>query len=119
MHILIADGLIDLEVLAVAGRLTRCAVRNGGTLGSRKNVNIIGIRSRLPAVTDKDGENLHFAVGHDMDFVAASFVRKADDILEIRRILLGEAPTCTSSPRSRTRRAWTTLTRSSAWRTAS
>ncbi|MGA2766033.1 MAG: pyruvate kinase [Spirochaetia bacterium] len=90
-HILIADGLIDLEVLAVSGRLTRCAVRNGGKLGSRKNVNIIGIRSRLPAITDKDRENIHFAVGHDMDFIAASFVRKADDILEIRRILLGEA----------------------------
>jgi len=90
-HILIADGLIDLEVLAVSGRLTRCAVRNGGKLGSRKNVNIIGIRSRLPAITDKDRENIHFAVGHDMDFIAASCVRKADDILEIRRILLGEA----------------------------
>ena len=90
-HILIADGLIDLEVIAVEGRLTRCAVRTGGTLGSRKNVNIIGIKSRLPAITEKDRENIRFAVRNDMDFVAASFVRKPDDILEIRRILLEQA----------------------------
>ncbi len=90
-HILIADGLIDLEITGVEGRLTRCVVRSGGQLGSRKNVNIIGIRSRLPAVTEKDRENIHFAVRQNMDFVAASFVRKAEDILEIRRVLLAEA----------------------------
>ena len=90
MHILIADGLIDLEVLAVQGRETRCVVRSGGSLGSHKNANIIGIRSRLPAVTEKDAANLRFAVAQDMDFVAASFVRKPEDILEIRQILLGE-----------------------------
>ncbi len=90
MHILIADGLIDLEVRAVEGRDTRCIVRTGGSLGSHKNVNLIGIPSRLPAVTEKDRENLRFAVAHDMDFVAASFVRKPEDVLEIRQILLAE-----------------------------
>ncbi|MGA2481137.1 MAG: pyruvate kinase [Spirochaetia bacterium] len=90
MHILIADGLIDLEVLAVQGRETRCIVRSGGGLGSHKNANIIGIRSRLPAVTEKDAANLRFAVAQGLDFVAASFVRKPEDILEIRQILLGE-----------------------------
>ena len=90
MHILIADGLIDLEVLEVRERRTRCVVRTGGELGSRKNVNLIGIRSRLPAVTEKDVENLKFAVRNGMDFVAASFVRKPEDILEIRQILLAE-----------------------------
>jgi len=90
-HILIADGLIDLEVTGVTGRLTRCVVRSGGKLGSRKNVNIIGIKSRLPALTEKDRANIQFAVERDMDYVAASFVRKADDILEIRRILLDKA----------------------------
>jgi pyruvate kinase len=88
-HILIADGLIDLEVLRVEGRVVRCAVRTGGVMGSHKNVNIIGIKSRLPAVTEKDIENLHYAVREGMDFVAASFVRKPADILEIRQILLG------------------------------
>jgi pyruvate kinase len=90
LHILIADGLIDLEVIEVRGRDTRCIVRSGGTLSSHKNVNIIGIKSRLPAVTQKDVENLRFAVKNDMDFVAASFVRKPEDILEIRRLLLAE-----------------------------
>jgi pyruvate kinase len=90
MHILIADGLIDLEVLSVQGRQTRCEVRTGGPLGSHKNVNIIGIRSRLPAVTEKDIANLRFAVSQDMDFVAASFVRRPEDILEIRQFLLLE-----------------------------
>ena len=90
IHILIADGLIDLEVGSVRDRETRCVVRTGGTLGSHKNVNIIGVKSRLPAVTQKDIENLRFAVRQDMDFVAASFVRKPEDILEIRQILLTE-----------------------------
>ena len=90
MHILIADGLIDFEVLSVEGRVTRCVVRSGGEIGSHKNVNIIGIKSRLPAVTEKDIDNLRFAVAEDMDFVAASFVRKPEDILEIRKILLAE-----------------------------
>ena len=89
-HILIADGTIDLEIVAVEGRLTRCAIRSGGQLGSRKNVNILGIKSRLPAITGKDRVNIEFAVKQGMDFVAASFVRKPDDILEIRRILLAK-----------------------------
>src|SRR5208337_5608126 len=55
-----------------------------------KNVNILGIKSRLPSVTEKDIDNLRFAVRQDMDFVAASFVRKPEDILEIRQILLAE-----------------------------
>jgi pyruvate kinase len=88
MHVLIADGLLDLEVLAVKGAETRCVVRSGGSLGSHKNVNLIGIKSRLPPLTPKDVENLGFAVAQEMDFVAASFVRKPEDILEIRQILL-------------------------------
>ncbi len=87
-HILIADGIIDLEVLRVEGRLTRCIVRSGGTLGANKNVNIIGIKNTLPAVTEKDKANIRFAAEQDMDFVAASFVRKPEDVLEIRKILL-------------------------------
>jgi pyruvate kinase len=87
-HILIADGMIDLEVTAVEGRLTRCVVRTGGTMGSHKNVNLIGIKSRLPAVTEKDVANLRFGAEQDLDYVAASFVRKPDDVLEIRKILL-------------------------------
>jgi pyruvate kinase len=87
-HILIADGKIDLEVIRVDGRLTRCIVRDGGLLGANKNVNIIGIKNTLPSVTEKDTSNIRFAIEQDMDFVAASFVRKPEDILEIRKLLL-------------------------------
>jgi len=89
-HILIADGLIDLEVTGVDGRLTRCVVRAGGMLGANKNVNIIGIKNTLPAVTEKDVANIRFAIEQDMDFVAASFVRKPEDVLEIRKLLLAQ-----------------------------
>ena len=89
-HILIADGTIDLEVLSVKGRETRCIVRTGGTLGSRKNVNIPGIRSSLPAVTEKDIADIRFGAKQDMDYVAASFVRKAQDILDLRKTLIAE-----------------------------
>jgi len=89
-HIMIADGTIDLEVVAVEGRVTRCLVRTGGTLGSRKNVNVIGIRSRLPAVTEKDIADIRFGVNQDMDYVAASFVRKAQDVLDLRQTLIAE-----------------------------
>ncbi len=89
-HILIADGTLDLEVLSVKGRETRCVVRTGGTLGSRKNVNIPGIRSSLPAVTEKDIADIRFGAAQDMDYVAASFVRKAQDILDLRKTLIAE-----------------------------
>ena len=89
-HILIADGTIDLEVLSVKGQVTRCAVRTGGSLGSRKNVNIPGIRSNLPAVTQKDIADIRFGAGQGMDYVAASFVRKAQDILDLRKTMLAE-----------------------------
>jgi pyruvate kinase len=88
LHILIADGLVDLEVTEVRGAETRCVVRSGGVIGSHKNVNIIGIKSRLPAVTEKDVENLRFAVEQDFDFVAASFVRTPEGVLTIRQLLL-------------------------------
>jgi pyruvate kinase len=86
-HILIADGLIDLEVVAVQGRLTRCLVLTGGELGSHKNVNLPGIQSRLPAITEKDRANIRFGIEQDMDFVAASFVRRPEHVLEIQQIL--------------------------------
>jgi pyruvate kinase len=89
-HIMIADGSIDLEVFAVEGRVTRCLVRTGGKLGSRKNVNVIGIRNRLPAVTEKDIADIRFGANQDMDYVAASFVRKAQDILELRQTLIAK-----------------------------
>ena len=83
-HLLIADGLIDLEVTAVDGDRARCVVRSGGELGSHKNVNVPGVPTKLPAVTERDAEHLAFAVRIGMDFVAASFVRRPEDVIEVR-----------------------------------
>ena len=87
-HILIADGLIDLEVTGIEGRKTICVVRSGGELGSHKNVNLVGMKTQLPAVTEKDVANIAFAVRLGMDFVAGSFIRKPEDVLTIRKLLL-------------------------------
>ncbi len=86
-HIFIADGLIDLEVDEVRGNDIHCTVRNGGMLGSRKNVNVPGVRSRLPSITEKDVQDILFAVDEGMDFIAASFIRRAENVVEIRDIL--------------------------------
>ncbi len=86
-HIYIADGVIDLEVRKVEGNDIHCIIRQGGTIGSRKNVNVIGVRTALPAITEQDERDIVFGITHQVDFIAASFVRKSSDILEIRKIL--------------------------------
>ncbi len=86
-RILIADGLIALEVVSIAGELASCRVLDGGELGGKKNVNVVGVKTRLPAMTEKDMDDLRFAVERDMDFIAASFVRKASDVTSIQRFL--------------------------------
>ncbi len=86
-HIFIADGVIDLEVLAVSGPDIRCLIRNGGMLGSKKNVNVPGVKVGLPAITEKDREDIRFAVEYQMDYIAASFIRRPEDVEEIRDIL--------------------------------
>ena len=87
IHILIADGLVDLEVLSTDGTNIECIVRSGGSLGSRKNVNVPGIKTNLPAVTEKDVADIIFGVEQNMDFIAASFIRKHTDVLEIQSLL--------------------------------
>ncbi|MGI5997643.1 MAG: pyruvate kinase [Lutispora sp.] len=86
-RILIADGLIELKVLDKNETDVFCQVVNGGTVTDRKNVNIPGATSKLPAVTQRDIEDINFGINNDIDFIAASFIRKASDIYEIRRIL--------------------------------
>ena len=88
-RILIADGLIELSVVDMTETEVICQVINGGTLATRKNVNIPGATSKLPAITEKDISDLIFGVENDIDMVAASFIRKATDVLEIRKILEG------------------------------
>ena len=79
-RILIDDGLIN-------GTDIVCRIENGGELGEKKGVNVPGVRVKLPALTDKDKEDIRFGVDAGFDFVAASFVRNADAIREIREIL--------------------------------
>ena len=85
--ILIDDGLIGLEVKEVQDPEIICEVINGGKLGSTKGVNLPGVPVRLPAITDKDVNDIKFGIENEVDFIAASFIRKADDVLAIREIL--------------------------------
>ncbi|MGI6185073.1 MAG: pyruvate kinase [Brevibacillus sp.] len=85
--ILIDDGLIGLTVEAVEGHEIICRIKNGGTLKSKKGVNVPGVKINLPGITEKDAQDIEFGIRQGVDFIAASFVRKAADILEIREIL--------------------------------
>lgn len=87
IRILIDDGLIALEVLSIEDRDIRCKILNGGPVSDRKSINVPGAELKLPSMTAKDREDILFAMENDFDFIAASFVRKPKDILEIRHIL--------------------------------
>ncbi len=86
-QILLDDGIIVLEVLDVTDEYVRCRVVVGGVLSSNKGVNLPGVRLNLPAISEKDRADIIFAAKNDFDFIAASFVRKASDVLAIRAIL--------------------------------
>ena len=85
--ILIDDGLIQLRVLEVTDTEVRCVVENGGVLSNNKSINCPDVNISLPAITQKDREDIEFGIREGIDFIAASFVRKADDVIEIRRVL--------------------------------
>ena len=85
--ILIDDGLIELEVKQIVGSDIVCKVINGGELGQRKGVNVPDVPVRLPALTEKDRKDIVFGVEQGVDFIAASFVRSAESILEIKALL--------------------------------
>lgn len=85
--ILIDDGLIGLEVETVKGVEILCKVTNGGELGERKGVNVPGVPIQLPSITDKDVEDIKFGLAEDFDFVAASFIRSADAVRQIRSLI--------------------------------
>ena len=86
-RIMTDDGLIELKTEEIRGREIHCRVVNSGTINSHKGINLPGVRTRLPAITDKDRADLIFGAENGVDFVAASFVRKAEDIRQIRAIL--------------------------------
>ncbi len=85
--ILIDDGLIDLTVKEVTDTDVICVVNNRGELGERKGVNLPNAKVNLPAITEKDRQDIIFGIEQDIDFIAASFVRSAKAIEEIREIL--------------------------------
>ncbi|MCJ8350483.1 pyruvate kinase PykF [Moritella sp.] len=85
--ILIDDGLIEMKVVATTETEVKCTVLNTGELGENKGVNLPNISVGLPALSEKDKADLAFGCEQEVDFVAASFIRKADDVREIREIL--------------------------------
>ena len=85
--ILIDDGLIELKVLRKTEKDIVCEVINGGELGEKKGVNVPNVSVRLPAITEKDRDDIRFGVEQGIDFIAASFVRNAESVLEIKAFL--------------------------------
>lgn len=85
--ILIDDGLIGLTVVDIQGTEIKCRIVNGGTIKSKKGVNVPGVAISLPGITEKDANDIKFGIEQGIDFIAASFVRKASDVLEIRELL--------------------------------
>jgi len=86
-RVLIDDGLIEMKVLSLTDTEIHCKVINSGFLGSRKGVNVPDVYVNLPSLTDKDKDDLVFGIKNGFDYIAASFVRSANDVLNIRHVL--------------------------------
>lgn len=86
--ILIDDGLIELEILELTDTEITCRIVNGGDLGERKGVNVPNVKINLPALTDKDISDICFGIEQEIDYIAVSFVRKADDVKQVRDLLM-------------------------------
>ncbi len=88
-HVLIDDGLVDLLIKGKdnANHELITIAQNTGVIGSKKGVNAPGVEIRLPGITDKDKDDITFGLHHGINFISASFVRKAQDILDIRQLL--------------------------------
>ncbi len=85
--ITVDNGLINLQVLDKHDRRMHCRVVDGGFLKSKSHVNLPGVRVNLPAITDKDRQDILFGMEQEVDFIALSFVREADDIHQLREVL--------------------------------
>ena len=86
-RITVDNGLMNFKVLEKKDHQLTCEVIDGGTLGSRKHVNLPGVRVNLPAITSKDKADIAFGMENDVDFIALSFVRSPDDVVELREFL--------------------------------
>lgn len=85
--ILFDDGELEMVVTGKTREYLECEVENNATLGSHKSVNVPGVRINLPSLTPKDRKNIEFAIEQDIDFIAHSFVRNKQDVLDIKEIL--------------------------------
>jgi pyruvate kinase len=85
--VFIDDGLIELQVEEVTDKELKCRVVVGGELSSRKGVTLPGVPIKLPALTEKDIEDIKFGLAHGIDFIAGSFIRKSSDVSEIRHVI--------------------------------
>ncbi len=88
-RILLSDGLIELRVRTVRGDDVECEVINGGLLGEHKGINLPGTIVRVPSLTEKDEKDLEFGLKHGVDMVAVSFIRTADDVRTVKRLVHG------------------------------
>lgn len=86
-RLLLDDGLIELKINEINGTEIHCTVMNSGIIGSKKSVNAPNASIQLPAVTQKDIDDIKFGLEKGIDTIAASFIRRAEDVLEIKKIL--------------------------------
>lgn len=86
-RILLDDGLLELRVLSTTDTDVECQVVHGGMLKEHKGINLPGIAVSAPALTEKDRDDLRFGVAHDVDYVALSFVRRPEDVLEAKYLI--------------------------------
>lgn len=86
-RILLDDGLLELRVIDFAETEVRCRVVHGGLLKEHKGINLPGVAVSAPALTEKDRDDLRFGVKHGVDYVALSFVRKPEDVLEAKDLI--------------------------------
>ena len=92
--ILIDDGLIEMRVTAIQDTDIVCVVENGGMISDKKGVNVPNVELSMPYISKVDYDDIVFGIENGFDFIAASFVRTADDVLQIRKIL--EEHNCTT-----------------------
>lgn len=86
--VLIDDGLVEMVVTNIVSTDIICTVKNNGVISDKKGVNVPGVQLTMPFISDKDREDILFGIAHKFDFIAASFVRTADDVKEIRKMLV-------------------------------
>jgi pyruvate kinase len=118
-RLLIDDGKVAVEVTAVTGPDIRCLVIEGGPVSNNKGVSLPNVAVSVPALSEKDIEDLRFALRLGVDLVALSFVRSPDDIKGVHQVMQEEGAPVPSSRRSRSRRRWPASRRSCSRSTAS